>query len=343
MSDPLLQRAARRPPTPWVVARWLAAACLAAAVALLAVAPAVPAFAAAAEPVPPTLVFDSPPVLERQVEELKEFDPATLLPIMRLVGLQNPGPPIRVSVVPEGSPKARLMPTWGVAYAIGNAGTVVMVPSRVPTYPDDSLPAVLRHEVAHVLVARAAGYRPVPRWFNEGLATVAGRDWSMKDRGLVMLAAIPRKGLTLQEIDEGFHGGTLGARRAYALSTAFVRWLLEQDGPDAAARVLYYVSRGDTFEDAFRSATGRSLEAAERAYWRNLNLWSRWIPILGSSGFLWIVITVLALFAFKRRKERDEELRRQWQEEEEMRDLLEARARLGPPAGDLPTNDTWVN
>ena len=167
-----------------------------------------------AEPTPPTLRFESTPELAPQVEALREFDTTTLLPIMALVGLGDPGPPIRVQIVPEGSAKARVMPTWGVAYAIGNAGTVVMVPSRIPSYPDDSLLGVLRHEVAHVLVARAAGYRPVPRWFNEGLATVAGREWSMKDRGLVMLAAIPRDGLTMREIDEGFHGGTLGAQRA---------------------------------------------------------------------------------------------------------------------------------
>lgn len=308
---------------------------------------------AAAQPTAPILRFESTPELAPQVEALRDFDTESLLPIMALVGLDDPGPPIRVQFVPEGSAKARVMPTWGVAYAIGNAGTVVMVPSRIPTYPDDSLEAVLRHEVAHVLVARAAGYRGVPRWFNEGLATVAGREWSMKDRGLVMLAAIPRKGLTLQEIDEGFYGGTLGAQRAYALSTAFMRWLLDQDGPDVAARVLHHVARGDSFEDAFRSATGRSLGAAERAYWRNLNVWNRWIPILGSSGFLWIVITLLALFAFRRRKERDDELRRKWQEEDDMRALLEERMRLGPmetgpmAAGpmesDLPSDDTWVN
>lgn len=296
-----------------------------------------------AEVVPPTLRFESPPDLAPQIEALREFDTSTLLPIMDLVGLRDAGPPIQILIVPEGSPKARLMPTWGVAYAVGNAGTVVMVASRVPSYPDDNLMAVLRHEIAHVLVARAAGYRPVPRWFNEGLATVAGREWSMKDRSLVMLAAIPRSGLTLHEIDEGFYGGTLGARRAYALSTAFVRWLLEQDGPDVAARILRGLSEGKSFQDAFRAATGRSLGAAERAYWRNLNLWSRWIPILGSSSFLWIAITALALVAFKRRRERDEERKKQWQDEDDLRALIEARTRLGSLDTDLPSNDTWVN
>ncbi|MDA8018495.1 MAG: hypothetical protein MPN21_13720 [Thermoanaerobaculia bacterium] len=300
--------------------------------------------ASAGAPIPPTLHFEAPPELAPQIEWLRGFDTTTLLPIMELVGLDEPGTPIRVLIVAEGSPKARLMPSWGVAYAVGNAGTVVLVPSRIPTYPDDSLSAVLRHEVAHVLVARAAGYRPVPRWFNEGLATVAGRDWSWEDRGLVMLATIPREGLTLREIDEGFRGGTLGAKRAYALSTAFVRWLLEQDGPDVAARILNHVARGDPFEEAFQSATGRSLEAAERAYWSNLNFWNRWVPILGSSGFLWIVITLLALYAFKRRKERDEEQRSQWAEEEDLRALIEARAQLSRHSAESSSSeDRWVN
>jgi hypothetical protein len=44
------------------------------------------------------------------------------------------------------------------------------------------LEAVLCHEVAHILIARAADGRAVPRWFNEGLAVVAERAWHFEDR-----------------------------------------------------------------------------------------------------------------------------------------------------------------
>ena len=39
---------------------------------------------------------------------------------------------------------------------------MVLLPARTPTYPDGSLEEVLLHELAHVLVARAAGHSPSP-------------------------------------------------------------------------------------------------------------------------------------------------------------------------------------
>lgn len=291
--------------------------------------------ALSARPVPaavPELRYESPPALAPQVEELRRgFPSSELEPIMELVGLEEPGPPIRVLVVPEGSEPASLLPSWGVAYALGHVGTVVLVPSRIPTYPNDDLPAVLRHEIAHVLIARAAGHRPVPRWLNEGLSTIAGRRWDLRDSGRLMLAALPREGLSMAEVERGFHAGGWSAQRAYALSTAFVRWLRDQAGADAGARILEQIADGHAFPRAIESATGRSLRELERMYWRRLNIWHRWVPFLTSSAFLWILVTGLALMAFYRRRERDEERLEQWEEEETELELRR-----------LPT-DEWVN
>jgi hypothetical protein len=41
------------------------------------------------------------------------------------------------------------------------------------------------------------------------------------------------------------------------------------------------------------------------------------VPFLTSSTTLWIVVTVLALYAFKRRRERDAAIREAWDEEEQ--------------------------
>ena len=64
---------------------------------------------------------------------------------------------------------------------LGDQGLIVLLPERVPSYPDSSLDDVLLHETAHVLVARAAGGRPLPRWFQEGMAMIAGRSWGRDD------------------------------------------------------------------------------------------------------------------------------------------------------------------
>ncbi len=169
---------------------------------------------AAAQRRPPELRFEAPEALAPLAAELGRTDPQTYLDAMRLLGLDDPGPPIRVLLAPEGSPAARRGPSWGVAYAFGAAGLVVLIPSRVPAYPDHSLETVLCHEVTHVLVARAAGRRPVPRWFNEGLALVAAREWGVEDQARLSVATVRRDGVRLAELDRRFRAGSRSASRS---------------------------------------------------------------------------------------------------------------------------------
>ena len=278
----------------------------------------------------PELRFDAPEALAAQARELADFDRETLSDAMHLLGLSEPGPPIRVMLAPEGSPEARRAPSWAVAYAIGGAGLVVLIPSRVPGYPDNSLESVLMHEVAHVLIARAAGYREVPRWFNEGLAIRAAREWRFEDHARVTYATVRRDGVALAEIERRFRAGRHSASSAYALSAAFVRFLFDRHGPFLAARIFDHLGENRSFQDAFRQATGTTLALEEQRFWRHLDIWNRWVPFLSSSATLWMLITTLALWAFKRRRERDAEQRAVWDEEEQRR--LER----------LPT-DGWVH
>ncbi len=305
--------------TPWL--RWLNAAAL----AVLCLTP--PALCRE----PPELRFEAPDALAPRVEELEAVDPAALAAIMDLLGLRRPGPPIRVLLVREGSPEARRAPSWAVAYAIGGAGLVVLIPSRVPGYPDKTLDTVLRHEVAHVLIARAARHRAIPRWFNEGLAIYGAREWGFEDRARLTFANLRRGGLALAELDRRFQGGPHSAAGAYALSAAFVRYLLDRHGRWAAAEIFDEMAQGYAFDDAFRRAVGSSLEAEEERFWRHLDIWSKWVPILSSSTTLWLLITLLALWAFKRRRERDAEQLAAWDEEERRR--LEAALEQAPPGG----------
>ncbi len=295
--------------------------------ALIAIALALPAAAREA----PELSFEAPTVLAPQVERLKKLDPAGLVTIMDLLGLDQPGPPITVQLAREGSPEARHAPSWAVAYALGGAGLVVLIPSRVPGYPDHTLETVLRHEVAHVLIARAARRRGVPRWFNEGLAIYGARDWGFEDRARLTLATVRRGGVALADLDQRFAGGRHSAAGAYALSAAFVRFLLDQHGPFVASRIFDQLAQGHAFDLAFRRAVGNSLETEEIRFWRHLDIWNKWVPLLSSSTTLWLLITMLALWAFKRRRERDAEQLAAWDEEERRR--LEQ----------VVTTDTWIN
>lgn len=279
----------------------------------------------------PALVVEAPARYEGLARRLRELDPGRLATVARLTGTDRPGPPIRVLLAPEGSGLAAAVPPWVAGYADGASGTVVLLPARTPTYPDSSLEDLLRHEVAHVLVTRAAGGRPLPRWFHEGVATIAGTSW-FADRSYLAAALLSGEETPLPELDRRFTGGEGEARRAYAVAGAFVRDLIQNEGPEVVGRILSGVGAGWSFEEAFARATGTSLAAAGAAFWRRQTFWYRWVPLLTSSVTLWMGITLLALYAIRRRRARDAALRLRWEEEEEA--AAERRRRMDEEGGE---------
>jgi hypothetical protein len=296
--------------------------------ALTRVAPA-----RATEPVPPVIEVESPPVLAPLAERIRGFDLGKLAGAMRMIGLELPGPPIRVILAPEGSAAAREAPSWAAGYAFGRDGIVVLIPSRSPNYPDDTLEGVLHHEIAHVLIDRAAHGRPIPRWFHEGVAMAAARDWGMEDRTRLMLEMLPGHNDSLDKIDGLFSMGEGRAHRAYALSGAFVRDLLRRDGATFPGEILQRVAAGLTFDEAFVRVTGMTLQGATASFYGRQNLWNRWVPLITSTFTLWTGITLLALWAIRKRRRRDALRREEWALEE---------------AWDLPSESergpkTWVN
>lgn len=277
---------------------------------------AVQAAGSAPQPAPPALQFETPDSRPADEPRLRRFDRNQLGAIVQLVGLEDAGPPIRVVLAPEDSELARSTSSWIAGFAQGATGTVVLFPSRSLRYPHDSLEDVLRHEVAHILIVRAAGGHAVPRWFNEGLAVVAERAWQFEDRWQLAWALTAGGQVRLDELDVLFQSGSSGAGRAYVLASAFVRHIIDTHGTAVPARILDAVENGAPFDVAFAQATGRSLVSAERDFHRDLTSWTRRLPVLTSPYVLWMIVTLLALVAIDVRRRRSAERRRQWAEEE---------------------------
>lgn len=280
----------------------------------LAFAAAIAAAEAAA--VPFSVVVDAPPELAGRAAEVRAIAANDLDDLPSLLGLEVGNRSIRVVLAPEGSDLATSAPTWVAGYALGPLHAIVLFPARVPSYPDRNLRALLRHEVTHLLTYEAAGGEPVPRWFVEGLATVAAREWGIEDRARTAIAVIGRGPRSLLDLDDAFTRGGADAARAYAISAALVRHLQRRVGTDFTARTLAKVASGATLREAFREVTGRSLDAEARAFFGREAFWRTWVPFLTSSTGLWMAITLLALWAIRRRRQRDAEIRARFEEEE---------------------------
>ena len=246
---------------------------------------------------------------------------------MDAAGASSPGGPIRVILAPPGSELSRHAPSWIAGYALGPLSTVVLFPDRVPSYPDGTLRALLHHEVTHILVWRVSRGGALPRWFNEGVAAVAAREWGLEDRARTVLAVLGHPPESTRALDDAFLSGSAATARAYALSAALVRTIQRRFGADAPGRIVRAVGEGASFADAFERVTGSTADAVARRFFGRELFWRTWVPFITSSGALWMAITLLALYAIRKRRQRDAEMRARWEAEEH-----------GPP---LPMPAAW--
>ena len=265
----------------------------------------------------PTLRIDAPASLDAVAETVGQFPVSRLTTAMTLAGLTRAGPPIDVLLIAERSDLARGTPPWISGFADAGRNLVVLFPSRARSYPSDSLETLLQHEVAHILFSRAAQGRPVPRWFNEGLALAAERPVGLGDRSRLAWTLVRYGVVSLPELERLFGQGRAANQRAYAVASSLVRDLLRAHGDTSAGRVLSLVGQGRPFDEAFETATGEPLLTAVDRFWSRQRLWGRWIPFLSGPAFLWMVITLLALYAFRAHCLRRAEQRRRWEEEEQ--------------------------
>jgi hypothetical protein len=216
--------------------------------------------------VSPQFIIEAPESLEPLAAHLKEINPQSLQRMMDFMGLEHPGPPIRVILAPNGSHLAQETPVWS-GYALSHASTIVLLTDRTLTYPNDSLNEVFLHEIAHILAHRAAGEQPLPRWFDEGLAMKAARAWDLEDRARLVWAMVSGTQISLDELNTLFIKDDTSVRRTYVLAYAFTLDLLEHTRPDVHKRILAKVKQGLSFSEAFAQTTFMTLTQAEESFW----------------------------------------------------------------------------
>ncbi|HEX7669524.1 MAG TPA: hypothetical protein VF395_08075, partial [Polyangiaceae bacterium] len=147
----------------------------------------------------------------------------------------------------------------------------------------------------------------VPRWFDEGLAMLAARSWRLRDQTELALGLLSGPRVPLWKLDDLFQGDRRQVEHGYALSGTLVQDLLERYGSAVPRIALARVARGDTFDEAIRSATGATLLDIGEAFFERQASLKRWIPILTSTAALWFGISVLAIIAgFRKRRRRVE-------------------------------------
>ena len=124
-------------------------------------------------------------------------------------GLPRPRQHVLIAIAPDArrfrewvGPGA---PEWGAAIAFPESRRIVMQGRSAGADAGDPR-EVLRHELAHLALHEYLGDLP-PRWFDEGYASYAAREWTREDALAANLALALRGTPTLDELDGEFDGG----------------------------------------------------------------------------------------------------------------------------------------
>ncbi|MEM9409453.1 MAG: hypothetical protein AAGA81_25730, partial [Acidobacteriota bacterium] len=129
---------------------------------------------------------------------------------------------------------------------------------------------------------------------------------------------------TLDEIDQGFRASAGAARLSYAASHSFVAWSERKYGRDLVPRIVGELRESDNFRAAWLAVTGEVLSGSERRWRRGGLFVYRILPLVGSSGSLWILMSLLAVAGGGKRRREFRQRMERWQAEEDARDLRDA-------------------
>ncbi|HAA57020.1 MAG TPA: hypothetical protein DCE42_19795 [Myxococcales bacterium] len=164
-----------------------------------------------------------------------------------------------------------------------------------------------RHELSHLLLARAASYRTMPLWFVEGVAMIQSDDIGGFDR-YTMLSQAHLTGVLPhpESLQTSFPTSGNAVQVAYATSTAFLMFL-QKNNPSLIKHILQRIRKGETFMKSLTGEYGFVWKEIMRQWKDHLDHHYSWIPLLSSSSFLWLIAAFFFVFVYLRVRRRKKE------------------------------------
>ena len=194
-------------------------------------------------------------------------------------------------------------PEWGAALAFPESRRIVMQGSAAGSEAGDP-EVVLRHELAHLALHEQLGDKP-PRWFDEGYASLAAREWKREDALAANVALALRGAPSLDELEASFNGGSAAAQSAYALSYRAVADLAALDPQRGLTLFFQYWKQGSSMDVAIRRAFGVTLSGFEKEYQARTRRRYGALAVAADLSLVLFVVSVLVLPFFLARRLRD--------------------------------------
>ncbi len=173
------------------------------------------------------------------------------------------------------------------------------------------------HEMNHILLGRAfRGAGRIPRWLSEGLAMIWADEWSLQRLTTMTMAALTGRLLPMDLLADRFPADLRRAEIAYCQSYYFIAFLKQEFGSEAFQRFFSEYAKYRDFKSAMRLAYQMEWYELEKLWTRHVTRSFSWLPLITSASTLWFLMALLFIAAYMRKKHRNRQILRAWQEEE---------------------------
>lgn len=187
------------------------------------------------------------------------------------------------------------IPDWADGTAWPHNGWIFLHSPRARSGIASPLTQVLDHELAHILLGRAFGARPVPQWLQEGVAQLVAKEYTLEKFQTLSAGTLGDSLLSIHELSRGFPDNPFRAKLAYAQSADLVAFIFNNYGEGSLQTLVKVLSNGASIDDALTAATGYDALQLD-AQWRGeLSQTPLWLQTLSSDT---VLLTIGALFFF---------------------------------------------
>ena len=196
-------------------------------------------------------------------------------------------------------------PEWGAAIAIPSQQRIVVRGRGANATAGGDPVVVLRHELAHLALHEVLGDLP-PRWFDEGYATYAAKEWGREEILATNYALLFRRLPSLRELDARLTGGAGEARDGYALAYRAVAELAALDPDRGLAMLVQHWRETGRLDSAVRRAYGITLDGFEERWQQRTRLRYGVLALVGdlTVATLFSLAVMVPLVAARRRRDR---------------------------------------
>lgn len=222
------------------------------------------------------------------------------------------GDSIEIYITPSADEFHRLqpghIPDWADGTAWPHNGWIFLHSPRARSGIASPLTQVLDHELAHILLGRAFGARPVPQWLQEGVAQIVAKEYTLDKFHTLSAGTIGDNLLSIHELSRGFPENPFRAKLAYAQSADLVSFIFNNYGESALQTLIVKLSAGATIDDALTAATGydaQQLDAQWRGELSQIPLWLQ--PLTSDTALLTFGALVFFAAAFRTKRKRHSE------------------------------------